>query len=82
MRNAAPSDHPIRLRELVLSGYPQTSELLDIIHALASPRLRTFVCFGLTCSDMADYDQVIGVLRRASPNLTTLEFPLTPFHDH
>jgi hypothetical protein len=82
MRDAALSDRPIGLRELVLTGYPRPNEILDIIYGLASPRLRTFVCFGLACHDVADYDQIIGILRQASPNLTTLEFPLTPFHGH
>jgi len=82
MKNNAPSDRPLALRELVLNGYPQPSELLDIVHGLASPHLRTFVCFGLACDNKADYDEIIGVLGKAFPSLTALEFPMTPFYDH
>jgi hypothetical protein len=78
----APSDHLLLLRELVLTGYPRHSELLDIVHGLASPHLHTFVCFGLGYGDEVQYKDIIEVIGKVFPNLTTLIFPISPFHDH
>ena len=69
------------MRELVLNGYPDANELLDILHGLASPNLRTFVCFGLFSGDEAKYNEVVQALKKACPNLTTLDFP-KPGHRH
>jgi hypothetical protein len=78
----APSHYPLPLRELVLTGYPRPDDLLDIVHGLASPNLHTFVCFGLGYCDEVQYNDIIGVIGKVFPNLTTLEFPLSPFCDH
>lgn len=78
-----PTDHSFALRELVLNGYPNFNELRDIVHALASPHLHTFVCFGLYFGDKNKdgYEEVVEALKKACPNLTTLDFP-KPGHKH
>ena len=78
----APSDHPLLLRELVLTGYPRHNELLDIVYGLASPHLHTFVCFGLGYGDEVQYDDIVEIIGKVFPNLTTLIFPISPFHDN
>jgi hypothetical protein len=80
MKNYAPSDCPIVLRELVLNGYPDADELLDIVHGLATPHLHTFVCFGLFRGDEADHKEIMKALGKAFPNLTTLDFPKPHSH--
>jgi hypothetical protein len=49
--------------------------MLDILNALASHQLRTFVCFGLSSGNGADYNEVVQTIINACPNLTTLDFP-------
>jgi len=68
-----PLKQPLILRELVFNGYP--SPMLDILNALASHQLRTFVCFGLSSGNGADYNEVVQTIINACPNLTTLDFP-------
>jgi hypothetical protein len=76
------SEYALPLRELVLTGYPRHSKLLDIVHGLASPHLHTFVCFGLGYGDEHQYNDIVGVIGKVFPNLTTLTFPISPFLDH
>jgi len=33
--------------------------------------LRTFVCFGLFLAKEGDYNELVGILRKVFPNLTT-----------
>jgi len=80
MRNAS-IDQQFVLRELVLNGYPVRDELLDIVHGLASPHLRTFVCFGLFNGDENDHNEVVRAVRKGCPNLAALDFP-KPGHNH
>jgi hypothetical protein len=76
MKNA-PSKGTSVLRELVLNGHPSRTELLDILHGLASPHLRTFVSFGLFRGGEAEYDELKCIIRKVFPNLTTLDFRKT-----
>ena len=75
MKNDAHINRPIALQELVFIGYPGLHQLLDIVDGLATPDLRTFVCFGLLRDDGADHDEAMKAIRKAFPNLTTLDFP-------
>jgi len=76
MKNA-PSKGTSALRELVFNGYPSHTELLDILYGLASPYLRTFVSFGLFRGGDADYNELMGIIRKVFPKLTTLDFRKT-----
>jgi hypothetical protein len=69
------------LCKLVLNGYPEFQALLDILWGLATPQLHIFVCFGMFCGNKANHQEVLQVLEKASPNLTTLVF-LKPGHNH
>jgi hypothetical protein len=75
LKNDAHINRPIALQELVFNGYPDLHQLLDIVDGLATPDLRTFVCFGLFRDDGADHDDAMKAIRKAFPNLTTLDFP-------
>jgi hypothetical protein len=75
LKNDAHIDRPIALQELVFNGYPDAHQLLDIVRGLATPGLRTFVCFGLSSGDGAHHDEAMKAVRKAFPNLTTLDFP-------
>jgi len=79
LKNDAHINRPIALQELVFNGYPDLHRLLDIVDGLATPDLRTFVCFGLFSAHGADHgadhDEAMKAICKAFPNLTTLDFP-------
>jgi len=69
------SKQPLALRELVITGYPLSDGLLEILDVIASPHLHTFVCFGTFFRiNGANYDELVWAVRRAFPNLTNLVF--------
>ncbi|KIM86011.1 hypothetical protein PILCRDRAFT_816557 [Piloderma croceum F 1598] len=78
LKNDRHINRPIALQELVFNGYPDPHQLLDIVRGLATPDLHTFVCFGLSRGDVADHDEAMKAVRKAFPNLTTLDFPKPP----
>jgi hypothetical protein len=76
MKNA-PSKGTSVLHKLVPNGHLSHTELLDIVYGLVSPHLHTFVSFGLFRGGEVDYNELMGIIRKVFPNLTTLDFQKT-----
>jgi hypothetical protein len=65
---------PLPLRELVINSPIIARHLVDIVQGLATPSLRTFVCFGLFLfrypDDEGREDEMIALVKKSFPNVS------------